>query len=250
MYGYIYKTTNIVSGKVYIGQRKAERFIKSYYGSGVALKDAIKSYGKEYFKVEFICEAESQSELDKLEIEYIKKYRESLGRDNVYNIMDGGHPSGVYYLSLSKNAKEEFVKKMTKINRERCNTEEFKQKLSKATRERYKDPEERKAHAIKVKETWKNPELRKKQSEYLKAYYKDKKRDCSFNYKRCAFELNGIFKEFESVKDLFNFLATNYNYHPDRRTQMKLFEMGSKRIPFKSLRKKFSCLDGMLIYKL
>lgn len=39
MYGYIYKTTNLINGKIYIGQHKANKFLgQSYLGSGKRFK--------------------------------------------------------------------------------------------------------------------------------------------------------------------------------------------------------------------
>ena len=40
-YGYIYKTTNLIENKIYIGQKKGF-FHSNYYGSGIYLKSAIK----------------------------------------------------------------------------------------------------------------------------------------------------------------------------------------------------------------
>lgn len=38
MYGYIYKTTNLINGKIYIGQKKSEKFLGiNYLGSGKRL---------------------------------------------------------------------------------------------------------------------------------------------------------------------------------------------------------------------
>lgn len=139
---------------------------------------------------------------------------------------------------------------MTKINKERCNTPEFKAKLSKATSERYKDPLERERHSKKIKEVWSDKKLRKEQSERLKSLYKDKPKDCSFNYQRCAFEFNETYIEFKSIQDLWKYLATEWEYHPDRRMQKKLFEQGRERIPYKAFHTRFKKLDGMLIYKL
>lgn len=34
MYGYIYKTTNLLNKKIYIGQHKCRVFDSDYYGSG------------------------------------------------------------------------------------------------------------------------------------------------------------------------------------------------------------------------
>jgi len=87
MYGYIYKTTNLINQRSYVGQKKSANFCPTYYGSGVILNDAIKKYGKENFKIEILCWAESKKELDMLEIEYIKK---SKLVENLYNITDGG----------------------------------------------------------------------------------------------------------------------------------------------------------------
>lgn len=51
MFGYIYKTTNKVDGKIYIGQKKSDRFLENtYHGSGLYLLRAMKKYGKENFE--------------------------------------------------------------------------------------------------------------------------------------------------------------------------------------------------------
>lgn len=43
MIGYIYKTTNLINGKIYIGQKRSKKFLKErYLGSGKILKKAIK----------------------------------------------------------------------------------------------------------------------------------------------------------------------------------------------------------------
>jgi hypothetical protein len=48
---YIYKTTNLINGKIYIGKRSHENPEKDrYLGSGRVLIQAIKKYGRENFK--------------------------------------------------------------------------------------------------------------------------------------------------------------------------------------------------------
>lgn len=42
----VYKTTNIINGKYYIGVHKTTNPNDSYLGSGKAIKEAIKKYGK------------------------------------------------------------------------------------------------------------------------------------------------------------------------------------------------------------
>jgi len=48
----IYLTTNLINGKKYLGKDEYNR--KSYLGSGITLKKAIKKYGKENFKKEIL----------------------------------------------------------------------------------------------------------------------------------------------------------------------------------------------------
>lgn len=43
MYGYIYITTNLINGRMYIGKHKSEKYDSSYYGSGKILLYAIKN---------------------------------------------------------------------------------------------------------------------------------------------------------------------------------------------------------------
>lgn len=54
MYGYVYKTTNLMNGKIYIGQHKSKHYDKKYLGSGTKLNLVLELYGKEHFKNEII----------------------------------------------------------------------------------------------------------------------------------------------------------------------------------------------------
>lgn len=98
-YGYIYKTTNLINGKIYIG-RKNGNFKPSYFGSGKHLKRAINKYGINNFRVKLIRYAKNKTTLYRLEKEYIKKYRNRFGKNKIYNITDGGkdtHEGGIKY---------------------------------------------------------------------------------------------------------------------------------------------------------
>jgi group I intron endonuclease len=86
---YIYKTTNLLKGKIYIGQ-KTGVFDPLYYGSGLNLNRAIRKYGEKNFNISVIGFAETKSELNLLEIHFIAEYRKIYGKENVYNIADGG----------------------------------------------------------------------------------------------------------------------------------------------------------------
>lgn len=90
MYGYIYKTTNLINNKFYIGQKKSNVFLKEkYLGSGTRLHSAIEHYGKENFKVELIDTAESKEELDDKEIYWIDRL-DARNLDIAYNLSKGG----------------------------------------------------------------------------------------------------------------------------------------------------------------
>lgn len=88
MYGYIYKTTNLINNKIYIGKHKSEIFDIKYKGSGQILKSAFIKYGKNNFSCSVIDYANSLEELNKKEIYWINKYRED--GYSLYNITQGG----------------------------------------------------------------------------------------------------------------------------------------------------------------
>ena len=90
MYGYIYKTTNLINGKIYIGQHKSNGFVPYYFGSGTYLKNSINKYGINNFKVDILEEINDINDMNYKEIYYIKKYN-STNHNIGYNIEYGGH---------------------------------------------------------------------------------------------------------------------------------------------------------------
>lgn len=114
MIGYIYKTTNLIDGCVYIGRCISPVFKPSYYGSGRLLKEALKKYGKENFSIEILEESDSYEELNALERFYISQYLEDMG-DDCYNIITYNSPS----VCQSPEKYAQFVEKMRVIQTER-----------------------------------------------------------------------------------------------------------------------------------
>ena len=96
MYGYIYKTTDLTNGKIYIGQHKSDTFVaESYVGSGIILRNIKKSLEqsglsvKDRFKTELIEECSSDEELNEREIYWISYYN-SMDPSIGYNLHEGG----------------------------------------------------------------------------------------------------------------------------------------------------------------
>ena len=90
---YIYRITNLINGKTYIGQHKYKEFNDSYMGSGVLIKKAIKKHGIENFKKEILYSRIQYKETaDDMERFAIKKER-SIGKAE-YNIANGGNGTG------------------------------------------------------------------------------------------------------------------------------------------------------------
>ena len=92
--GRIYKITNKVNGKLYIGQtiyplsyRYTNHLSDARNGRGYAMASAIRKYGEKNFKIELIEECD-EDQLNDLEIKYIKKYNSVT--PNGYNLTHGG----------------------------------------------------------------------------------------------------------------------------------------------------------------
>lgn len=249
IYGYIYKTVNLINGKFYIGQHKSPIFDNKYYGSGKIIKLALKKYGAKNFEIIVLEECESKESLDNQEKFWINFYKKSSSK-LCYNLAKGGNGGDVFYYQ-SPEQKQKFIDKMTKINKQRCSSAEFREKISKATYERYKDPAARKEQSEKAKNIWSSDELRMKQSKKLKKHYKLYSHDCSFNKIKCCFELDGLKLYFDSIAELRAFLKEKYSYNPDRRTFQRLMYEGKQGKPFVPFHKnKFKKLIGMKIYKI
>ncbi len=83
-YGFIYLTTNLCNGKRYIGQTKRSP-TSTYFGSGKAIRKALKKYGAKNFTREILVYAFSKSDLDFLEEHFIREFNATDER-SWYNI--------------------------------------------------------------------------------------------------------------------------------------------------------------------
>ena len=61
---YIYKITNLVNGKMYIGQHVTSNLEDGYMGSGKIVRRALAKHGIDNFRKEYLMFCEDQNELD------------------------------------------------------------------------------------------------------------------------------------------------------------------------------------------
>lgn len=88
MFYTIYKVTNLINNKIYIGKHQTMNPDDSYYGSGVAICDAISKHGKENFKKEVLFIFETEDAMNAKEKELITE--EFVARRDTYNLGIGG----------------------------------------------------------------------------------------------------------------------------------------------------------------
>ena len=130
--GYIYLTTCLANGKIYVGKHEFNGQ-KNYIGSGTIFKLAVKKCGKENFKRKILRLCYSLHELRVWEHVYIVKYKSYI-RSIGYNIAKGDVNSSEYNPA--------------------------------------KLPEVREKLLIKNRQTTRDPEYRRRHSEIMKEYYK------------------------------------------------------------------------------
>jgi hypothetical protein len=103
----IYKVTNKINGKIYIGSEIDSN--PNYYGSGVLILKALKEFGKDNFKKENIETCDSLDDLKEREIFWIKKFNsthETVG----YNTILGANGA-----KQKKDADTKDSKKLTSV---------------------------------------------------------------------------------------------------------------------------------------
>ena len=108
----VYKITNLVDGKCYVGKTKREigqRF-KEHQNADSCIGEAIRKYGAENFKIEVIEKCATANKLEIREKYWIKKFNTQF--PNGYNLVSGrlGNPKYKKFPDLKK-----FIK-MKKIN--------------------------------------------------------------------------------------------------------------------------------------
>ena len=204
MYGYIYKTTDLTNGKIYIGQHKSPRFDKTYLGSGKRLKNEIQNHGKEHFRVEILEQIEDGSKMDEREIYWIAFFN-STDRHIGYNLSNGGNTSralsgdknGFFGRHHTKEQKEKWSKER-KGRKLRPHTQEEKDKISQGNKGKIVSEKTRKKLSTLAKQR-KHPPITEEQKRKISQSNKGKSR-CK-NYVHITDGANDKFVPKEKLED-------------------------------------------------
>lgn len=201
---YIYKTTNLSNGLIYIGQSsKTPADSEKYLGSGRKLKHAIATIGIENFRKEIIELCNSIEQLNEREIYYIELFN-STDPNIGYNILKGGA-----YPDLSTIIKEalhtpEQQEAMSNRNSKRWEDDDYRKKVTDSNKKTWSNKEKLEQHSDLIKSKLNTPEAKKRRSEVLRAMKKVLCPHCNKtialnhahkHFDNCTFHIDPIMRE-------------------------------------------------------
>ena len=180
MFYYLYKITNLINNKVYIGIHRTKNLNDGYMGSGKLLNAAFLKYGKENFKKEILETFDNETDMVNREIEIVTE--DFIKSGISYNIMPGGRFGSEEKNGLTfkgRKHSQETRNKM-KVSNLRVINDITREKLRQNNWAR-RDPVRQREHAIKAgkaaaaarKNHPLSEDIKKGISEKLKAYYKE-----------------------------------------------------------------------------
>jgi hypothetical protein len=109
MFYTIYKITNLIDGKVYIGKHQTKDLNDGYMGSGKFIRRAIAKHGIKNFRKEILFQFDNEVNMNVKETELVTE--EFCLREDTYNLCVGGN-GGFSYINLNQ-IRNGFEKTMT-----------------------------------------------------------------------------------------------------------------------------------------
>lgn len=136
MHFIIYKITNTINGKFYIGSHRTKNINDRYMGSGKLLKRAFEKYGIENFTKEILFVFDNSEDMYAKEAEIVNA--DFLLEENTYNVKIGGFGGWDYSNSsgkahrLDKSMQSEYIKLGRLKLKELYKDPKFKTKVGKS----------------------------------------------------------------------------------------------------------------------
>lgn len=158
MFYLVYKITNTVNNKIYVGVHTTNDKSDNYMGSGVLIKRAIDKYGVDKFVKEILYECNTKDEMLLREADIVND--EFLARPDTYNLIHGGKKSWWDYANITGanitdiNG-ENFYKHKNKMKTDICYREMIASKISTALLDYYIEHEnsfKNRTHSLESKQ--------------------------------------------------------------------------------------------------
>ena len=143
----LYKITNLLNGKMYIGQHITANLDDGYMGSGVLIRRAVKKYGVENFRKEWLMFCEDEEELNYMERVFVDQTW--IDRSDTYNMVLGGG-CGWSFVNSTPVSEETKHKISIKI-KGKPKSKEHKEKMRQAALRRWQDKEEHTRQSERIK---------------------------------------------------------------------------------------------------
>lgn len=137
VYHFIYKTTNVLTGRYYYGMHSTDNLNDGYLGSGRRLRYSINKYGKDAHTREIVEFCDDRSSLKKRETELVNL--NEIAKENCINLRVGGEGGFIHENQIinGKKANIKFLSLMENIEYR----EEFAKKVSASLKKYYKNHE-------------------------------------------------------------------------------------------------------------
>jgi hypothetical protein len=113
-YNYIYKTTNLLNGRFYIGMHSTDDLSDGYLGSGTQLWRAIRKHGRENFRIEILEQHLDRKSLVAREKELVTPDFIKENKSLCMNLKPGGEGGGAFEF-FDKSKLQDLAKRMHEI---------------------------------------------------------------------------------------------------------------------------------------